>query len=301
MNAYEIAEMAWDTLGRKTDLGTPNPADGSLTLTATQRAIWRSVINRALMSVCFWKDRAAGGPVINHILEGQLLCKNTLETVTLETDASTSLITLPAGYTGYGGYVIDTGTEQRLIQGDGVAYNVVEGFSSAPESGDEVTLLKNWITTTEMGSPSDFYEPFQVFDLGNEKNLKRGKRGSRFISKSLTSGDPTSWYIFGTRIYFDQLLDEELYFRVEYAKSPDMVETADFLTPTSGSRPEVDLPDPYHYGLVLWATEWGYRRYGESNEKYSVKRDFIDFMRSVQSQSELSFARSDSNLVFKRE
>lgn len=293
MNAYQIIEMAWDAIGRKSDLGTPN-ADDRLAMTAGQVAVWVQAMNRALDAVAFWKDPGQKIPFFTHVLEGEVLCKNTLVTETLSVDASATQITLSAQ--GYGGYVVDTGTETKLLQGTGPVYDVVEGFTSFPELGDEVDLLKNWLTSTELGDPSDLYEILQIYDVGNEKELGRGAHGDRYISKTLSTGDPTKWYMFGEKIYLDQLLEEVLYFRLEYARMPTRVDAAALVLGAS----DVDLPQPFHYALVLWCTEWGFRRYGESNEKYSTKRDFIDYMRSVQTQRELSFGRSKSQLSYRR-
>jgi len=57
---------------------------------------------------------------------------------------------------------------------------------------------------------------------------------------------------------------------------------------------EPEIPDQYHYGLVLWTIEWGYRRNGESGDKYSTKRDFIDFMRSVKGTDDMIPMRTET-------
>lgn len=129
-------------------------------------------------------------------------------------------------------------------------------------------------------SQGDALEIVSLYDMTNERELVEASRGERFILSSDEIGDPGMWYKFGHRLYFDKAPEEGDWYRYEYYRDPQDMSVL-------GDSPEI--PEPFHWAIVLWAIEWGYRRSGESGEKYSTKRDFQDFMRSTKTVWDMRF------------
>jgi hypothetical protein len=83
-------------------------------------------------------------------------------------------------------------------------------------------------------------------------------------------------------LIFDEAIGDSRWFEAEYYRLP---------TDVTADDDNLDLPEMFHYGVVLWGIEWGLRRDRENSEKYSTKRDLVDFMRHKKSQYDMEYER----------
>lgn len=288
MNLEEIRNEIWQNLGKLTDLdpATDTSHNGGPYLTYVANLAQRRVASYKLPK----------GRILRfNTLKGEMFFKNKVISGTLESDGTTTTIVLPSGDVGtgddrYNGWLLKIGGKFRII----VDYDTStrtgilhEALSSAPADGDDYSLYKKfsyllpsghtWVsehitlptTTDRYLNDGNLLEILKIEDLDQNIKLTKAKRGRSFVTLNTSTGDPQKWYRYGNKLIFDFAPTEEKWFRMEYYRMPlDMSDDSD----------EPEIPEEFHYALVLWGTEWGYRREGESNEKYSTKLDFKEFM-----------------------
>ncbi len=288
MTLSEIRLEIWNNLGKLTDLdpATDVSYNGGPYLTY--------VANMAQRRIASYKT-SRGRIMRFNTLKGEMFFENTIIEGTLDADGTTSTIIFPnadvrTGDDRYNGWVLKINGTYRIL----VDYvtstrtgTLHEVLSVAPAIGDTYALYKKfsyllpsthaWVsehiqlpaTSDRFLNEGNFLEILKIEDLEQERKLTKAKRGRSFVTLQTSTGDPQKWYRYGNKVIFDYAPEEQKWFRMEYYRLPlDMSSDSD----------EPELPEEFHYGLVLWGTEWGYRREGESNEKYSTKLDFKEFM-----------------------
>ena len=288
MTLSEIRTELWNNLGKTTEL------DPSLDTSYNSGPYLTYVANIAQRSVASYK--LSRGRILRfNTLKGDMYFKNTVIEGTLDAAGTTTTIIFPSGDVGtgddrYNGWLLEIGGKYRII----VDYvtstrtgTLHEALTTAPASGDDYNLYKKfsyllpsghaWVsehiqlpaTTDRFLNDGNFLEILKIEDLDQNTKLKKAQRGRSFVTLNTSTGDPQRWYRYGNKLIFDFAPEDEKWFRMEYYRMPiDM----------SADTDEPELPEEFHYALVLWGTEWGYRREGESNEKYSTKLDFKEFM-----------------------
>ena len=307
MTVAEMMREVWEATGEETDLD-PLDGAGNYSVATTGGAALLRMLNLAQTRVAHWKD-----PKTNNLVRfkelfgelyfehgtssGQVLAINTagtqvsIKNVAALVSAGTAATTYDDRYNGW---VLKIGSEQRLIMdtdinGNYVRVTVNDAFSSA-EAGDDWSIYKRfnyllpsghkWVddhitlpTSTDLFlADGNFLTPIKVYDMYMGRELQVASKNTGFISSFTELGDPGQWYFFGKKLYFDRAPEENRWFWMEYYRNPvEMTATTD----------EPELPEPYHMAMVLWCIEHVYRRDGEAGDKYSAKRDFEDYMKSI--------------------
>ena len=305
MTLEEIRNEIWKATGELTDL------DPSTDTSYNGGPYLNFVIKMAQDRIASYKTMRGRILRFNHLI-GEMFHKEAPISATLASDGTTSTIVLPStSFDGnddqYNGWIVKSGGEYRLIMdyvGSTYTATLNDDLSTAPAAGDEITVYKRFAyllpsvhpwaadhivlpsTTDKYRADGNLFEILNIDDINENTHLAHSQKGKTFVTQLTTIGDPTSWYRFGNKIYFDSAPDEAKWFRLEYYRMPlEMTLDAD----------EPDLPEPFHYAIVLWGIEWVYRREGESSEKYSTKRDFVEFMEqtlmAVDVQDERNFTR----------
>lgn len=284
----EIRNEIWNNLGKLTDL------DPSSDVSYGGSPYLNYVVNMAQRRIASYKTNR-GHIMRFNTLKGEMFFKNTIIEGTLDAAGTTTTIVFPSADVGtgddrYNGWVLKTNSEYRIIVDYDTATRTAtlhDALSTAPASADTYALYKKfsyllpsthtWVsehiqlpaTSDRFLNDGNFLEVLKIEDLDKERKLIKAKRGRSFVTLQTSTGDPQKWYRYGNKVMFDFAPDEEKWFRMEYYRLPfDM----------SADTDEPEIPEEFHYALVLWGTEWGYRREGESNEKYSTKLDFKEFM-----------------------
>jgi len=303
MTLDEVRRELWQQLGEPTDL------DPSEDTQYNGGPLLNWVINEGQREIASWRDPQLGWVIRMRNLYDFFFFQMSSKTGTLGTNASsTTQITLPTsiakdGEDRYNGWILEWNNDRKLIMDFNDTTKVAtvhEPFSAVPQSGDEVSLYHNfyyllpsthpWVSehiqvpgkTDSYRSTGNLQEILKISDLERERVLSKAGRTDNFIRSRTDIGDPQSWYRFGNRLVFDEAVDDSRWFEAEYYRLPtEVVEDDDIL----------DLPEMFHYGVVLWGIEWGLRRDRENSEKYSTKRDLVDFMRHKKSQYDMEYER----------
>jgi hypothetical protein len=312
MTLEEIMDDVWRAAGEPPDL---NP-DTDIRYGGSPLLMW--VANQAQNTIASWKDRDTGGkPKILEIC-GELFFQSTLISGTLDEDATDEdTIVLPstdvgAGDDQYNGWIYSDGTEYMLITDYVGSTNTItlhDELSTTPSSGDSYYLYKRFflilpstdtwasehITRPSAGTlfhgEGQLIVPTKIEDMESKRTLEKARREDGFLNTQTSTGDPTLWYLFGNRVVFNYAPEEVKWFRMEYKRLP---------TPMTSTSDVPEIPEMFHYGIVLWSLEWVFRHFGETGDKYSTKLDFNDFMRSTVSTMELMEDDDESYVYIRR-
>jgi hypothetical protein len=177
----------------------------------------------------------------------------------------------------YVGYTMVVNSEQRpVVSASGTTFTLGKALSSAPSASDSYSLVPRWL---DIPTDADFVDVVKLYDAEKKALLTPQDRGEGFSVSLYDVGDPSFWWRIGDRVYLDRLPNESRWFLFEMSRVPTKL--------TTGSDTS-ELPIQFHEAVVLWAIEWGLRRYQEYEGAYAEKRRFEDTMETlVQEQEDL--------------
>lgn len=296
--------QVWENLGEPTDL------DPTEDISHQGGPLLRWVINEGQRQVASWKDPQTRAQLRLRNLFSSLYFQMKTAEGTLTVDAPSAVEvdlddgTPIIGGTGqrYRGWILEIGGVREVIMdySDLRVATLMRPLPVTPSAGDSFKLYKNFVYLMQPGAanvdvhlqlPEQNYDRqegnlidvLKVLDLQDRSALSKATHGQNFIRNLGQTGTPRSWYRFGNRLVMDSAPLEPRWYEMEYYRMPSEL---------TELTQESELPEQFHYGIILWCTEWGLRRSRETDEKYSTKRDFTDFMRTVKSQYDVEFERS---------
>lgn len=281
MTVEDIMEEVYELAGEPSDLDPVDAVSGDYDITETGAIRMLRAINRGMEKVSQHIMRRGGrrfrwrGQVKTTYLTATVLNGTTDDTSTV------SIVDLDASHDGtddgYRNYVLDIDDETRLvIDSDATTVTVGRALSSAPASGTDYTLCPRYVTAPT----ARFLEISKMYDLENQTILDRNSREDAFIGTLDSNGDPAQYRLVGDTIYFDVAPDDTRTFMVEYYAMPTLL-TA--LTDVP------EIPENFHWAIVLWATAWALGRQADHEGKYSFLQQFRDYMDETQTQYDLQF------------
>lgn len=310
MTLEEMRNQVWDGIGRPTNL---DPSVSATTLN------W--VVNEAQRQVAGWRDPQLGRRVrfnclystmnfYSVVLTGTLTAVNN---TTFPYSVSQAEVRSNDAADRYNGWVIemtsgDADGESRMITDNafGAGTNVLyveEAFDNLPAIGDTYTMYKSWMpiypsahvwSADGIALPAatglnyvngNLLEVLRVKDISNARVLEIAGDKSSFVDCHLSTGDPRQWYRFGNKLYFDYNVSDNRWFEAEYYRMPTSLST-------TSDVPEI--PETFHWAMVLWGIWWGHRVRRESSNAYSAKLDFIDTMRQKVGDMDLLGERAET-------
>ena len=288
MTLSELRTEVYELLGEPTDLD-PNVSTTRL----------NSIINLGVKRIAGWKEPGLGQVRFRNLFKSMYF-KSHVKTETLDTGSTTTTLVLDASGPGtddvYNGWVVKVSGEYVLVV-DYVASTktiyLASEVSTAPASALDITFYQSYfqfLTSTSalvdlnIAKPVGFVDVLKLFDLYQNAELTKPGRTISFMSDVTQVGDPTEYYRYGNGIVLNAAVETERYFKMEYYGLP-----ATLVNDTD----EPDFPDGFHYGVVLWALWWGYKRTQENSAAYSAKRDLVDFMRTTKTEYDVYMDRSD--------
>ena len=313
MTLTQIRTEIWEGLGELTDLD-PSADPTRLNL----------IVNEGYRRVCFWKDPVTGRHVRFRACFGEMNYYSSTVTDTVSSSNNTTFpyyIDLTGTNVGaqndrYNDWVIEItsgnedGEKRFITDYDAANYRVyfTDDFTTGVSAADTVKLYKNfdrllpsshaWVddhialpaTNDLYLNDGNFLEVLRLVDINKEVEIGRAHSVELFTNYTTAAGDPSEWYRLGNRIVYDKAVDEDKSFHMEYYRAP---------TALSNANDVPNIPEQFHYAIVLWGLEWGYRRGMESNHKYSVKMDFREYMNSVVGQYDVESARTNGKVSIK--
>ena len=288
MTPQDVVNTVWDLLGRPDDISPDS-------------TLWVDVLNAAQNRIATWKDPTTGFPVeLFELIDSANVAVGPIEFTSRDTaDGFPDRVRVgnAAGGTTIGSFknhLIDIENNTRTIMSvepDGTTHSIVYLNRELPapiEELNENASVPVVVYGRGFAMPSGAIDIYNVENTTERYRLAIGSNRASFVELSEVVGRPVKWYILGRNIWFDSAPGVKTWFRVEYFRMP----TAITAIPTGS----FEIPAIFHEGIVLLAAEWGYRRYGESNEKYSIKRDFIDFMRSARGEYDRQYTRHQGKI-----
>ena len=307
----QLRTEIWEALGDQSDL------DPSVDSSRLDR-----IVNLAQQRIASWRDPQTGRIFRYHKLFGRANYKTSAITDTI---ASVSNSTSPyyitvdgdnvgSGDDRYNDWLLEVtsgdadGQIKVITDYDSATGNLYyeEAFGTAPSADDTVKLYKNfdlllpsshsWVSEhISLPATTDIYrgtgnliEILNIYDITNKRFLDKAVRAETF---SIKTGNPTKWYRFGDGIFYDCFVDtDDTWLRYEYYRMPmDLTNDADVS----------ELPEMFHYAIVLWGIEWGLRKDLEYQKKWQTHSDFVQYMRECVSQWDMRGERAESSLRMK--
>jgi len=304
MTVAEIMDQVWTTLGEPTNLDP----DTDVSYGGSPMLLY--AVNEAARQIATWKDPSTGKPM--HIRD--LYSSTNFQVVPLTDTIATvnntatapyvTLTTNPTSNNLIDGWVLemtsgDADGEMKLITSSagpaGICY-IHAAFDTAPTAADTVSIYPNYIpldanfpgTSLDPTSGTHgydiglIYEPLSVVDLEALTELTYIGNKEKFVATLLSPGTPTEWTKYGNKIVFNYPLSAARYYKIEYYRYP----AAATLTTQSP-----DIPEAFHWAICLWCMWWGYKRTMEAALAYSTKQDFVEEMRTLLTQYDISSDR----------
>ncbi len=311
MTLSEIRNSIWDALGKPTDL------DPATDVQYIGGPLLNFIVNEGQRQIAFWKDPVKQTMVRIHSLTGSLNYSSSVVAGVVATANNTvppySITVTGLGIEDdrYNDWLIVINNEARyvvdFVGATGVCY-INEAFSTAPEADDVVALYKNfdlllpsthaWVTdhielpvTTDIyRADGNLFEVLSVVNLTNGSELSRSDQIEKFSGTLMNYGDPASWNLYGNKIIYNQAVDSTIWLKLEYYRYPMAMTLADDVP---------EIPEVYHYGIVLWGIWHGLIRTREASMSQLAWNNLVAFMRSTYAQSSIGRNRTSSHGVIK--
>ena len=289
MTVEEMVRDVFENLGEPTDLAYVTADD----VVDTTSDGWTRVIyalQRGLNAVSRWKNPRTGRrfrwPGSTSIIQRQV---GTPVTGTVATGSTTQVVaadidTYVDGY--FVGWLFEYDDEvRRIAYSDSDSIVLTVALSSAPTAGTTYTLRRTSVAVTAASTV------LRVIDALNGTELSLVRPESILPTTTPTYGDPTSYYQIGNRLYVDPV-PEEGYLTIECESLPTIQGTTD---------EEIDFPEEFLYAVILWATAWGFGRYMNPEMKITLRREFNDYMQSIQLPEDAILDRQEDAFIYRKE
>ena len=278
MTAERIMRDAWKMLGEPSDLN-PNDVSG------TGRSDLLHGLNTAIRAVAFYKDYTTKEQFRFNEFRREIYVSYAPVTGTAQVGGGVDTVvlsSLPSGITDLAGAIITIGGENRVIGSNvGVTCALLNDLS-ATSVGEAYTIYPRWVL---IPAGTEFIEVLKVEDFTNLSELLLAPEEEDFFSQATTVGSPSSYYRIGRRIYFNTPPEEEMAFRIWLYRAPTII--------TQGTQTP-ELPESYHFAILLWLVYWGYQWENEPTDAYAAQMRFTNFMRTTRHELDLRRDMSDA-------
>lgn len=291
MTVNEMILEVWQLIGEPTDLdptdGTADPLPANIDTATNGYTRILTALNQAQISVAMWRQpsgrqfRWRGGI-------GSSILTVTPTTTTVENTAvAVGDFTVDTALTGsdddWNGYLIKVGTEIRRVV-DSTAAGVLtvgKAFDVAHAVGTTVTYIAQ-----PASLPTDLLEIRTIYDFENDCHIGWNERVSSPIFE-YAEGEPSMFWRNSRNLYWDAgYFDATRRYGLEYYRLPVAM---------SDSQ-ACELPEQFHWAIVLWAAGWGYWRQQDPNERKNLRDEFADFMRTRQTEEMLQWGAQERGL-----
>lgn len=279
MTLQEMIREVWEMISEPSDLDPYIGGNIDLASTGAQRI--RDAINNAQRVVASWKFPA--GPRLRfRELEDKINFTSEVLTGTLDAGSVSPYTTVTfTGTTAASGYyddwVLTVGgssvrvTSSILTAPTTQTLYLAPGFTFDPSS-TAFTLARQSYRLTVAGDEGIAYansllEIGQLFDITESSELDI--EDTKLKPVETVTGTPGTFIKISKGFTFDVAPDAEHSYQLFVTRYPlDLTALTD----------ECELPEAFHEAVILRAIWWGYRRYQENADAYSVKRDLDDLL-----------------------
>ena len=133
----------------------------------------------------------------------------------------------------------------------------------------------------------EFISLASLYDRTNGAAVLRKEPSDNTDGAETTIGNPSSYELYGSDLYFDVALREQVTLRVRYWKYPAPIVTV---------NDRIELPRAFHDAIYLCAKTDLLRRIGEATEAYASWRSLEELMITLRSELDFEQEAGDSRL-----
>ena len=278
MTLNEMVLEVWNLIGEPTDIdptdGTVNPDESNVDIGTTGYQRILRTLNQAQIAIVThknvrgrqfrWKSGVSNvysrlAPQAYEITVAGTKGDWTISTDFAGLDDSLNLHLVRVGQTVY--RIVDSENDGTLSLDSPLESDVIEG-AAIHTVAQPITL------------PDDLWIVHKIFDTSTQRELERSGRTDSFVELS-DQGHSSQYHQVGNTVFFDRVdFDAEHNYLVIYKRMPLNM----------GPAQQTELPENFHWGLVLWACGWGYWRQQDAGERRNMRDEFEEFMRLRQTE-----------------
>jgi hypothetical protein len=294
MTFEEIATDVWELLGEPTDLEFRDE-DGVLDPTSNGWGRLMRAARNAEISVSRWRNPRTGkrfrwyGGTETIFIENPEGVEKTVTAPGANGFNLSGLELLNKYATWYVRHQVRPEEFQygRIISHTATKVRLFSDLSTALQEGDVVTLLPPYLSL-----PRPEASVLRVVYVDESRELSITRPEDILPTENADPSSPTRFYQKEGKIYLDRFPEEGV-FQVEVDRMPIF----------RGNQPEArpELPDYLHYGMVLWMAAWGFSRLLNSDMKNAMRREYYEFMETVQLPQDSELDRQDDAFTLRRE
>lgn len=123
----------------------------------------------------------------------------------------------------------------------------------------------------------------KINNLTDQEELTKSTIAEDFLNTYNEEDTPTEYILLGREIRFNSIPDAGTRFSVDYYRNPTKL--------TTGSE-SFEIPEQFHYGIIMWATWQGLIRMHELETSRLFKTDWRDFMNSTKNDNDYKWERT---------
>lgn len=139
-------------------------------------------------------------------------------------------------------------------------------------------------TTISYGTPKgNLTYVLKINNLTDQEEVRRANMNEDFLQTYNENDTPTEFVLFGKEIRFNTIPPTGTRFNVEYYRTP---------TRLSDGGENFEIPEQFHYGIIMWATWQGLIRLHELETAILFKRDWFDFMNITKNDNDYKWERT---------
>lgn len=299
MTVNEMILEVWQLLGEPTDIdptdGTANPTTANIDTTTQGYTRILRALNQGQVRVATHRQprgrmfRWKGG---QQAFTAYITKDTTTAAATVSKDDTSVTVSVAMTIDEYRGYTMKIGNELHLVSSNsGTELSIAEGFEKDYPIGTEILLCPNWITIPDT-------EPVWVIsyirDMDTDLRLTPDPRTTAMLDPIPRGTAAVHYNRVTDLIYLDDVDmtdDRRLAYRIAYLRLPRAM----------SDTQESELPENYHWAMILWACGWGAWRQQDPNERKNMRDDFADFMRQTQLEAMREYDHVDLNGVVRED
>lgn len=123
----------------------------------------------------------------------------------------------------------------------------------------------------------------KINNLTDTEELTRASSGEDFLFTEAEFSTPTEYILLGKTIKFDTVPDNLTRFAVDYYRTPSRI---------SDGGEDFEIPEQFHYGILMWATWQGLLSIHELETSNYYKSNYYNFMSTTKNDNDYKWERT---------
>jgi hypothetical protein len=127
----------------------------------------------------------------------------------------------------------------------------------------------------------------KINNITDQEEVEKASYSEDFLFTSNEYDTPTQYILLGKNIKFNNIPPADLRFAIDYYRTPSKI--------TDGGE-EFELPEQFHYGIIMWATWQGLLRIHELETSNYFKSNYYNFMQSTKNDNDYRWERTSEGM-----